>query len=57
MEVPMDHPHPDIVGYPGCHVRRGVMTGLVLDRHRHDLGSYLMSGHVMLEEDTFVSRL
>ncbi|WQF89284.1 Putative protein kinase [Colletotrichum destructivum] len=30
MEVLGSQPHPSIVGYHGCHVRRGYITGLVL---------------------------
>lgn len=31
MEMLRNQPHPNIVGYHGCHVRRGYITGLVLD--------------------------
>src|SRR5690349_4081664 len=33
MELLEQHPHPNIVRYHGCRVRRGRVTGLVLDRH------------------------
>lgn len=39
MEVLRNQPHPNIVGYHGCHVRRGYITGLVLDQHPHDLNN------------------
>lgn len=47
MEVLGSQPHPNIVGYHGCHVRRGYITGLVLDRHLYDLNTYLKSGHTI----------
>jgi serine/threonine protein kinase len=33
MEFLTQHPHPNIVRYHGCRVRRGRVTGLILDRH------------------------
>ncbi|KAG5747770.1 hypothetical protein H9Q70_009555 [Fusarium xylarioides] len=47
MEVLGSQPHPNIIGYHGCHVRRGYITGLVLDRHPHDYACKL------LLQDTF----
>lgn len=40
MELLARHPHPNIVGYPGCRVKRGRLTGLVLETFAfpHDLG-------------------
>lgn len=57
MEVLSSHPHPNIVGYHGCHVRRGHITGLVLDRHQHDLTSYLKSGNTIQRKDLFMQSL
>ncbi|KAG9252716.1 kinase-like domain-containing protein [Emericellopsis atlantica] len=57
MEILRSHPHPNIVGYHGCHVRRGYITGLVLDRHVHDLESYLKSGYIIHDEDLFMEAL
>ncbi|GJC96427.1 hypothetical protein ColKHC_05253 [Colletotrichum higginsianum] len=37
LEAVSRHPHPGIIGYHGCRVRRGFITGLVLDRHPVDL--------------------
>ncbi|AEO71923.1 uncharacterized protein THITE_2171739 [Thermothielavioides terrestris NRRL 8126] len=34
MEFLAEHPHPNIVRYHGCRIRRGRVTGIVLDRHR-----------------------
>ncbi|KAL6866463.1 hypothetical protein ACO1O0_002574 [Amphichorda felina] len=41
MEMISKHPHPNIICYHGCRVRRGRITGLVLDRHPHTLSDYL----------------
>ncbi|KAI1422313.1 kinase-like domain-containing protein [Xylaria sp. FL1777] len=57
MEVLKTHPHPNIVGYHGCHVRRGYITGLVLDRHPHTLNSYLKSGHALQDKELFIESL
>jgi serine/threonine protein kinase len=57
MEVLRCQPHPNIVGYHGCQVRRGYITGLVLDWHPHDLESYLKSGHHIHDNDLFVASL
>ncbi|KAJ2896326.1 serine/threonine protein kinase [Zalerion maritima] len=37
MEMISKHPHPNVIYYHGCRVRRGHITGLVLDRHPHTL--------------------
>ncbi|KAL2019756.1 hypothetical protein VTK56DRAFT_9200 [Thermocarpiscus australiensis] len=39
LETLAKHPHPNIVRYHGCRVRRGRVTGIVLDRHSTDLDS------------------
>ncbi|KAM0433322.1 hypothetical protein ACHAPT_004198 [Fusarium lateritium] len=57
MEVLRSQPHPNIVRYYGCQVRRGYITGLVLDRHTHDLNSYLKSGHTIRDKDLFIESL
>ncbi|KAH9900569.1 protein kinase-like domain-containing protein [Xylariomycetidae sp. FL2044] len=57
MEVLGSRPHPNIVGYHGCHVRRGYVTGLVLDRHPRDLTSYLKSGHTIPDKEVFMESL
>ncbi|KAH7268714.1 kinase-like domain-containing protein [Fusarium solani] len=57
LEVLGSHPHPNIVGYHGCHVRRGYITGLVLDRHLHDLKSYLKSGRTIQDKELFIESL
>ncbi|GAB7350585.1 hypothetical protein MBLNU459_g1158t1 [Dothideomycetes sp. NU459] len=34
LEILTQHPHPNLVRYHGCTVRRGRVTGIVLERHR-----------------------
>lgn len=41
MEMLEKHPHPNIVRYHGCRIRRGRITGLVLERHPTVLSSVL----------------
>ncbi|KAH7157733.1 hypothetical protein B0J13DRAFT_593031 [Dactylonectria estremocensis] len=43
MEVLRGRPHPSILGYQGCFVRPGYITGLVLDRHPDDLEPFMES--------------
>ncbi|KAI1104787.1 kinase-like domain-containing protein [Jackrogersella minutella] len=57
MEVLRTQPHPNIVGYYGCQVRRGHITGLVLDRHPHELKSYLKSGRNIEDKRLFIESL
>ncbi|KAI1110274.1 kinase-like domain-containing protein [Nemania sp. NC0429] len=57
MEVLGSQPHPNIVRYHGCHVRRGYITGLVLERHPHDLNSYLNSSHITQDKELFLESL
>lgn len=49
--------HSNIVRYHGCHVRRGYITGLVLDRHRQDLRRYIKNGHVIRDKELFMESL
>jgi serine/threonine protein kinase len=41
LEIIAQSPHPNIIGYHGCRVRRGYITGLVLDRYESDLDQHL----------------
>lgn len=50
-------PHPNIVGYHGCHVRRGYITGIMLDRHLCDLNSHLKNGYVVEDKEHFIASL
>jgi len=57
MEVLSRHPHPHIVRYHGCRVRRGRITGLVLDRHPGTLAEYLRSSGTLADKEPFVRAL
>ncbi|KAH6957514.1 kinase-like domain-containing protein [Ilyonectria sp. MPI-CAGE-AT-0026] len=54
LEVLRSQPHPHIVGYHGCRVKRGHITGLVLDRHPHELHNYIRSGHAIQDKEQFM---
>ena len=57
MEVLSRHPHPNIICYYGCQVRRGRVTGLVLDRHPADLTNYLKNGMGTVDKEPFMEAL
>jgi serine/threonine protein kinase len=66
MELLTKHPHANIVRYHGCRVRRGRVTGLVLDRHdavlddlEHDeeLRPSLDKDRIMTDIETAVAHL
>lgn len=57
MEVLRRQPHPNIVGYHSCHMRRGYITGLMLDRYPHDLEDYVRSGRQIHDKDLFMDSL
>ncbi len=57
MERLAKHWHPNIVRYHGIRVRRGRMTGLVLDRHRHTLLEHVKQGLGGLDEVAFIQAL
>ncbi|TDZ33161.1 putative serine/threonine-protein kinase mkcB [Colletotrichum spinosum] len=40
METLERNPHPNIIGYHGCRVRRNLITGIVLDRHQKTLEQF-----------------
>ncbi|KAK3694439.1 kinase-like domain-containing protein [Podospora appendiculata] len=40
LELVSQHPHPGLIGYHGCRVRRGRITGLVLEKHGKDLNQH-----------------
>ncbi|KAJ0160275.1 hypothetical protein CTA2_8237 [Colletotrichum tanaceti] len=51
-------PHPGIIGYHGCRVRRGFITGLVLDRHPADLKHHVKDeGGPPLDKAAFLGAL
>ncbi|MBE3043324.1 protein kinase family protein [Candidatus Bathyarchaeota archaeon] len=57
MEKISKHPHPYIVHYHGCRVRRGRITGLVLDRHPHTLADYLKNQVGSVDKEPFMRAL
>lgn len=57
MEKISKHPHPHIVRYHGCRVRRGRITGLVLDRHAHTLQDYLKNQVGPVDKELFMRAL
>ncbi|RYP59818.1 hypothetical protein DL769_008376 [Monosporascus sp. CRB-8-3] len=57
MELISEHPHPHIIGYYGYRVRRGRITGLVLDRHPSDLKNYVKHGIGTIDEGPFMEAL
>jgi serine/threonine protein kinase len=44
LDIIAKHPHPNIVRYHGCRVRRGYITGLVLDRYENNLNEHYKAG-------------
>ncbi|KAI1372151.1 kinase-like domain-containing protein [Hypoxylon crocopeplum] len=57
LEAISRHPHPNIIGYHGCRVRRGFVTGLVLDRHVSDLKNYINDRTGPLDKGPFMDAL
>lgn len=41
LQIISQHPHPGLVKFHGCCVRRGRITGLALEKHENDLNHYL----------------
>lgn len=57
MEVLSKHPHPNIIKYHGCRSLRGYLTGIVLDRHGHDLNKYLKKKVGTIDKNPFMDAL
>ena len=57
MEMLSQHPHPNIIRYHGCRVRRGRITGLVLDRHPNTLTDYLKNSVGSVDKQAFMQSL
>lgn len=57
MEMLSQHLHPNIIRYHGCRVRRGRITGLVLDRHPNTLTDYLKNKVGSVDKESFVQFL
>ncbi|KAJ5209637.1 hypothetical protein N7449_004016 [Penicillium cf. viridicatum] len=57
LESLSQHPHPNIIRYYGCRVLRGYFIGLVIDKHPHDLYSYLKNRVGTIEKRSFIAAL
>lgn len=57
MEIISQHSHPNIIRYHGCRVRRGCITGLVLDRHPNTLTDYLKTKAGSVNKEPFMQAL
>lgn len=57
MEMLSQHLHPNIIRYHGCRVRRGRITGLVLDRHPRTLTDYLKNKVGSVDTEAFMQAL
>jgi serine/threonine protein kinase len=57
LEAISKHPHPNIVRYHGCRVRRGRITGLVLDKYEYDLEFYVRCGIGTINKEAFMAAL
>ncbi|KAK1764626.1 kinase-like domain-containing protein [Phialemonium atrogriseum] len=57
LQIVSQRPHPNIIGYHGCRVRRGRITGLVFDRYENDLNHYLKDGIGTIDKEAFMAAL
>lgn len=57
LQIISQQPHPGIIGYHGCRVRRGRITGLILDKHPHNLKEYLKDGVGEIDKEAFMAAL
>ncbi|KAK4117540.1 kinase-like protein [Canariomyces notabilis] len=57
MEMLSQHPHPHIIRYHGCYVRRGRIVGLILDRHPCTLADYLRNKAGSVDKERFMKAL
>lgn len=57
LEELSQHPHPNLIGYHGCRVVRGHITGLVLDKHPYDLQTCVKNGYKLLDKSRFMGAL
>ncbi|KAI0838412.1 kinase-like protein [Hypoxylon sp. FL0890] len=48
--------HPNLIKFHGCRVRRGRITGLMLDRYEHDLREFLRAGNT-IDKERFLNGL
>jgi serine/threonine protein kinase len=57
LEELSQRPHPNLIRYHGCRVARGHITGLVLDRHPHDLQTHVQHGYETIDKALFMAAL
>ncbi|CAG8288514.1 unnamed protein product [Penicillium salamii] len=57
LEELSQHPHPNLIRYHGCRVVNGHFTGVVLERHPHDLEAYVERGHKTIDTTSFMAAL
>jgi serine/threonine protein kinase len=57
LEELLKHPHPNLIGYHGCRIVRGHITGLVLDKHPHDLQTCMKNGSKSIDTVQFMGAL
>ncbi|KAJ5573770.1 uncharacterized protein N7459_008197 [Penicillium hispanicum] len=57
LEELSQYPHPNLIRYHGCRIARGHVTGVVLDRHPHDLQTYIECGYKSLDNALFMTEL
>lgn len=57
LESLSQHPHPNIIRYYGCRVLRGYFIGLVIEKHPHDLYSYLKNRVGTIDKRRFIPAL
>lgn len=58
MEKLAKHPHPNIIHYKGCRVKRGRITGIVVDKYEMSLEQFVRSAELKdLDIDAFLSAI
>ncbi|KAL4944963.1 kinase-like domain-containing protein [Aspergillus oleicola] len=57
MEVLRQNPHPNIVKYHGCKMRRGFITALVMERHKDQLQDVLKNGRRAVDKEVIMAGL
>ncbi|KAJ5959654.1 uncharacterized protein N7479_006804 [Penicillium vulpinum] len=57
LESLSQHPHPNITRYYGCRVLRGYFIGIVIDKHPHDLYTYLKHRVGTIDKRPFIAAL
>ncbi|KGO74739.1 hypothetical protein PITC_083480 [Penicillium italicum] len=57
LELLSQHPHPNIIHYYGCWVLRGYFIGLVIEKHPHDLYTYIKNRVGTIEKGSFIVSL